>query len=49
VQFVERELGLKVAAIATLADLLEYLQSSLDPALVAHLAPLAAYRQRYGV
>ena len=49
VQFVERELGLKVAAIATLADLLQYLQSSLDPALGAHLARVAAYRQRYGV
>ena len=49
VQFVERKLGLKVAAIATLADLLHYLQSSLDPALAAHLAPVAGYRQRYGV
>jgi len=49
VQFVERELGLKVAAIATLSDLLQYLQSSLDPALGAHLARVAAYRQRYGV
>ena len=48
-QFVERELGLKVAAIATLGDLLQYLQSNLDPALAAHLAPVAAYRQRYGV
>jgi len=49
VQFVERELGLKVAAIATLADLMPYLQSNLDPALAAHAAPVAAYRQRYGV
>jgi len=49
VQFVERKLGLKVAAIATLEDLLQYLQSTLDPALVAYLAPVAAYRQRYGV
>jgi orotate phosphoribosyltransferase len=49
VQFVETELGLKVAAIATLDDLLLYLQSTLDPALAAHLAPVAAYRQRYGV
>jgi orotate phosphoribosyltransferase len=49
VQFVERKLGLNVAAIATLNDLLQYLQSSLDPALAAHLAPVAAYRQRYGV
>ncbi len=49
VQFVERELGLKVAAIATLADLLRYLQSSQDPALAAHHARVAGYRQRYGV
>ena len=49
VQFVEQKLGLNVAAIATLADLLRYLQSSLDPALAAHLAPVAGYRQRYGV
>jgi orotate phosphoribosyltransferase len=49
VQFVQSKLGLKVAAIATLADLLRYLQSSLDPALAAHLAPVTAYRQRYGV
>lgn len=49
VQFVERKLGLNVAAIATLEDLLRYLQSNLDPALAAHHAPVAAYRQRYGV
>jgi len=49
VQFVERELGLKVAAIATLADLLQYLQCNLDPALAAHHARVAGYRQRYGV
>jgi orotate phosphoribosyltransferase len=49
VQFVERKLGLKVAAIATLNDLLQYLQSNLDPALRAHLAPVAEYRHRYGV
>ena len=49
VQFVETKLGLKVAAIATLADLLQYLKSNLDPALAAHLAPVAGYRQRYGV
>jgi orotate phosphoribosyltransferase len=48
-QFVERKLGLKVAAIATLDDLLHYLQSNLDPALSAHFARVAAYRERYGV
>jgi len=49
VQFVERKLGLRVAAIATLDDLLQYLQSNLDPALSAYVAPVAVYRQRYGV
>ena len=49
VQFVERELGLKVSAIATLDDLLYYLQSSADPALAAHLGRVAEYRMRYGV
>ncbi len=49
VQFVERDLGLKTAAIATLDDLLHYLQSSLDPAFAAHVARVAEYRQRYGV
>ncbi len=49
VQFVERKLSLKVVAIATLADLLQYLQSTQTPALAAHRAPVAAYRQRYGV
>ena len=49
VQFVERQLNLKVAAIATLSDLLQYLESNADPALNAHFARVAAYRDRYGV
>ncbi len=49
VQFVTQTLGLPVAAVATLADLLHYLESSADPALGEHLAPVAAYRQRFGV
>ena len=49
VQFVERELGLKVAAIATLNDLLHYLQSGGDPTLAAHVERVAEYRSRYGV
>jgi len=49
VQFVERELGLQVCAIATLGDLLQYLQNHNDPALGAHLARVAAYRDQYGV
>ena len=49
VQYVERELGLPVAAVATLADLLQYLAAQSDPALANHLGPVQAYRQRYGV
>jgi orotate phosphoribosyltransferase len=47
VQFVTRELGLPVASIATLDDLLQYL--SPDPALQASAAAVQAYRDRYGV
>ncbi|MBP6776116.1 MAG: orotate phosphoribosyltransferase [Piscinibacter sp.] len=49
VQFVQAELGLKVAAVATLNDLLQYLQSGRDPALAAHVGAVAEYRRRYGV
>ena len=49
VQFVTQNLGLPVAAIATLADLLQYLGAGVDRTLDAYLAPVAAYRQRYGV
>jgi len=49
VQFVQRELGLPVCAIATLGDLLAYLQRQADPALAAHLPRVRAYRDRYGV
>lgn len=49
VQFVQRRFGLRVLAIATLADLLSYLQSNADPALRAHADSVAAYRERYGV
>jgi orotate phosphoribosyltransferase len=49
VQFVTQELQLPVASIATLADLLHYLQSTQDPALRAHAAAVQAYRDRYGV
>ena len=49
VQHVEQTLGLPVVAIATLADLLQYLQSAADPALQAHVTRVAAYRERYGV
>jgi orotate phosphoribosyltransferase len=49
VQYVEQRLGLKVAAIATLSDLLQYLASNADPGLNAHVAGVTAYRERYGV
>jgi orotate phosphoribosyltransferase len=47
VQFVTRELGLPVCAIATLEDLLQYLAP--DPSLQTHAAAVQAYRDRYGV
>ena len=49
VQYVERELGLPVLAIATLGDLLQYLRSGGDAALAAHAGAVQAYRDRYGV
>jgi orotate phosphoribosyltransferase len=49
VQFVQQQLGLPVAAIATLADLLRVLQSTEAPALQAHAERVANYRTRYGV
>ncbi|AKJ26820.1 orotate phosphoribosyltransferase [Caldimonas brevitalea] len=49
VQWVERQLGLPVCAIATLTDLLQYLQSGSDAQLGTHFASVAAYRDRYGV
>ena len=49
VQYVQHELGLPVLAVATLADLLQVLQASADPALAAYATPVRAYRDRYGV
>lgn len=49
VQFVQRQLGLQVCAIATLNDLLQYLETQNDPALAAHGPRVAAYRDKYGV
>ena len=45
----QRDYGLPVIAIATLTDLLQVLHGSADPALKAHFASVAAYRERYGV
>ena len=49
VQYVQRELGLAVCAIAKLDDLLQYLQQQDDPAMQAHRERVQAYRARYGV
>jgi orotate phosphoribosyltransferase len=49
VQWVRDQLQLQVAAVATLGDLLQYLQSTQAPDLAAHLPRVAAYRDRYGV
>ncbi|MBE0547248.1 MAG: orotate phosphoribosyltransferase [Rubrivivax sp.] len=49
VQYVTQQLRMNVAAIATLEDLLQYLNESSDPALAAFAGPLRAYRERYGV
>ncbi len=49
VQYVEQQLGLAVCHIATLADLLGYLQSHAGSDLAAHMPKVEAYRARYGV
>ena len=57
VQYVTRQLGLQVCAIARLTDLLQYLASqgggATDghgaPAMQAHYQRVLAYRERYGV
>ncbi|MEW6693993.1 MAG: orotate phosphoribosyltransferase [Pseudomonadota bacterium] len=49
VQYVQRELGLAVCAIAKLADLLQYLEQHDDPAMRTHRERVQAYRARYGV
>jgi orotate phosphoribosyltransferase len=49
VQYVQRQLGLSVAAIATLEDLLQYLAMADDPALGGYASAVRQYRQRYGV
>jgi orotate phosphoribosyltransferase len=49
VQYVQRQLGLPVVAVAALADLLQYLAASEGPALAVHADRVQAYRDRYGV
>jgi orotate phosphoribosyltransferase len=49
VQYITSQLDLRVAAIATLADLLQYLHASNDAALAGFRQAVSAYRDRYGV
>ena len=49
VQYVREQLGLQVCAIATLDDLVGYLQVQTTPGMAEHLAQVQAYRERYGV
>jgi len=50
VQYVRRELGLQVCAIANLADLLHYLSDGTgDARMQSHRERVLAYRARYGV
>jgi orotate phosphoribosyltransferase len=49
VQHVQRTLDVQVLAIATLADLLEFLDAAGDSSLSAYREPVRAYRARYGV
>jgi orotate phosphoribosyltransferase len=49
VQYVRDRLGLKVCAIARLADLLQYLERHSGDQIGAYHGQVLAYRQRYGV
>ena len=49
VQYVSGQLGLRVCSIATLRDLLHYLDAHQSEGLHEHYARVVAYRQRYGV
>ena len=49
VQYVRDRLGLKVCAIARLADLLQYLKQHSGDELGAYHAQVLAYRERYGI
>ncbi|MBG9388671.1 orotate phosphoribosyltransferase [Caenimonas aquaedulcis] len=49
VQYVRDQLGLKVCAIARLADLLQYLEQHSGQALGEYHEQVLAYRDRYGV
>ncbi len=48
VQFIRRKLGLEVVCVATLEDLLRFLDDSDSAALQGARVPVHAYRDRYG-
>jgi len=47
IQEVQRDFGVSVHSIITMADLIEYIQA--DDKYTQHLAAMQAYRERYGV
>ncbi|MFT4991244.1 MAG: orotate phosphoribosyltransferase, partial [Polaromonas sp.] len=49
VQYVRSNEGLQVCAIAELSDLLAFLTTQPGNEMGAHLVPVQAYRERYGV
>lgn len=49
VQYVQKQLGLQVCAIAKLSDLMQYLEKHSAEGLAADHQRVLAYRQRYGV
>ena len=49
VQYVRQHLGLKVCAIAKLADLMQYLAQHSSAGLHSEYQRVLAYRQRFGV
>lgn len=49
VQAVEKDFGIPVFAIATLTDLMTYLDAQSSPELSQYQAAVKAYRERYGV
>ena len=49
VQYVQRQLGLKVCSIAKLSDLMQYLGQHESQGMAAVYQRVQAYRQRYGV
>ncbi len=49
VQYVQRELGMQVCAIARLDDLMQYLVTHAGEDLGVHRERVQAYRERYGV